>query len=115
MGDFRLFCISPSIQSILLSHPQVLKALSPGRVVTVYTHKYKYSLAVVLQLQGGGRGGSRSFTVLMLCNGGEEGEEFARSVVDVQLYKTVTPYEPVKVRHCVMSSPELICVSHSLE
>ncbi len=86
-----------SAQTVLLSHSQVLKVLAPGRVVTVYTHRYKHSLAVILRAQSG-KSGSRTFTVLMLCNEGEDGEEFAVSVVDVDLYRTVTPYEPIKVR-----------------
>lgn len=77
----------------MLSSPQVLKTLSPGRVVTIFTAKYHYSLAVVLQKNT--KTPSRTFTVLMLCNSGDEMEEAANSVVNIDQYKTVTPYKPL--------------------
>ena len=39
----------------------------------------------------------RSFTVLMLCNGGEDTEEVANSIVDIKLYQSVNPHESMKV------------------
>ena len=81
------------LQTILLSTVQVLKALSPGRVVTISTAKYHYSLAVILQQIHKTVG--RSFTVLTLCNSGDETKDVANSLVNVDQYKGVTPYKPL--------------------
>ena len=81
------------LQTILLSTVQVLKALCPGRVVTIFTTKYHYSLAVILQQ--GHKTVDRSFTVLMLCNSGDETKDVANSLVNVDQYKGVTPYKPL--------------------
>ena len=80
---------------MMMSHPQVLKALQPGRVVTVYTHKHRHSLAVVLQQNL--RKASRTFTTLMLCNEGEDDEEMVAAMVAVEQYEAVTPHEAMKV------------------
>ena len=74
----------------MLSTVQVLKALSPGRVVTIFTAKYHYSLAVILQQTH--KTVDRSFTVLMLCNSGDETKDVANSL---DQYKGVTPYKPL--------------------
>ena len=66
-------------KAFLLTHPNPLKALSPGRVVTVHTAAYGHALAVVLQ-QHAGRS-TRSFTVLTLCESGDEWEERSGFVV----------------------------------
>lgn len=36
------------------------------------------------------------FTLLMLCNCGDELEEAAKSLVDMRQYKAVRPYQPMK-------------------
>ena len=62
---------------------------------TLSACRHRHSLAVVLQ-QSTKKAG-RSFTVLMLCNGGEDTEEVANSIVDMKLYQGVNPHEPMKV------------------
>ena len=57
------------------------------------TTKYHYSLAVILQQ--GHKTVDRSFTVLMLCNSGDETKDVANSLVNVDQYKGVTPYKPL--------------------
>ena len=79
------------MKAYLLTHPNALKALSPGRVVTVYTTAYHYGLAVVLQ-QHSSKSSTRSFTVLMLCNSGDEQEEKAKALVNSTSHEPVTPY-----------------------
>lgn len=78
-------------QAYLLTHPNALKALSPGRVVTLCTSTYHHSLAVILQ-QNTSKSSSKSFTVLMLCKRGDESEEKAKTLVDATSHETVTPY-----------------------
>lgn len=95
----------------MLTHPNVLKALSPGRVVTVFTVAYGPALAVVLQQQTIKSG--RSFTVLMLCRSGDEWEEKAAGIVGTVSAgpETVAPYKvlqslfsPVgEVKHTVVT------------
>lgn len=110
----RITHLKKKMQTLLLSHPQVLKSLSPGRVVIIYTHRHRYSLAVVLQQSTKKTG--RSFTVLMLCNGGEDTEEVANSIVDIKLYQSVNPHESMKelfrpdgpVRHMVVEVDGLL-------
>ena len=81
------------LQTFLLSTVHVLKALSPGRVITIFTTKYHYSLAVILQQSH--KTLERSFTVLMLCNSGDEAKDVANSLVSIDQCKGVTPYKPL--------------------
>lgn len=69
----------------------MLKALSPGRVVVIDSPVYQYCLAVVLQQNT--KKANKMFTVLMLCNAGQESEDIAPTLVDVEQYKVVTPYQ----------------------
>ena len=98
----------------ILNHPNALKALSPGRVVTVYTSAYHHSLAVILQQHSGSNRSptSKSFTVLMLCNSEDDSEEKAKSIADsTSSSGKVSPYRPVgglfmphgEVKHAVVT------------
>ena len=108
------------MQAFLLSHPNTLKALSPGRVVTIYTNSYHYSLALILQ-QHSSKSATRTFTVLMLCNAGDESEDRARALVDTSQgqYKAVMPYLPLEelfkpvgeVKHAVVTLDGQLIVS----
>ena len=90
------FLLPVSMKTFLLAHPNALKVLSPGRVVTLHTSAYHYSLAVVLQ-QHTSKSASKSFTVLMLCNSGDESEERAKLLVETSQVEgqIVTPYRPL--------------------
>ena len=77
------------IQAVLLNKPQVLKVLSPGRVITIFTEKYKYNLAVVLQQNT--RTAVKTFTVLILCNIEDESEQVAKHL---NPFLSVEPYVP---------------------
>ena len=72
----------------------MLKVLSAGRVVVVHTNSYQHSLAVILQQNV--KKTSRTFTVLLLCEDGDELEEAAKSLIDFQQHKIVKPYQPMK-------------------
>ena len=79
------------IQEIILSSPQVLKALNLGRVVVLDSPVYQYCLAVVLQQNT--KKANKTFTVLILCNAEQDSEDVAPTLVDVEQYKVVTPYQ----------------------
>ena len=66
-----------------------------GLFYLVYACRHRHSLAVVLQQNIKKTG--KSFTVLMLCNSGEDMEEVANSIVDIELYQSVNPHESMKV------------------
>ena len=78
----------------------------------MYTNAYHYSLAVILQ-QHSSKSTARSFTVLMLCNSGDDSEKKAKSLIDSSLieYQTVTPYKALsglftpdgEVKHAVVT------------
>ena len=98
------------MKAFLLTHPNALKALSPGRVVTILTAAYGHSLAVVLQQHT--TKSSKTFTVITLCNSGDEWEEKAASLVgETSNHDLVTPYRAVsglfapngEVKHTVVS------------
>ena len=99
----------------MLTHPSALKALSPGRVVTLFTSSYGHSLAVVLSQQTAKSG--RTFTVLMLCNSGDEWAERATSIVgDSAKRDILTPYKALtglfapdgEVKHAVVTVEGLL-------
>lgn len=50
---------------MILSHPQAIKALSPGRIVVIDTNKHRNTLGVVLQ-SGSATAKTRTFTTLVL-------------------------------------------------
>ena len=77
------------LQRSLLSSVAVQKSLSPGRLIVVFTPRYHYSLAVLLQNK------NHTFTILMLCNHGDDKEDSASSLVNFDL-NTVRRYEPVR-------------------
>ena len=52
-----------------MSLPHLMKVLSPGRVIVVYTLKYHYCLAIVLQ---DGPKHDKTFKCLMLCDIGDD-------------------------------------------
>ncbi|WAR31042.1 SKIV2-like protein [Mya arenaria] len=56
------------LQSIILSHPAAIKALSPGRVVIVNTPTCSHVLGVVLKTGTTGANNERTFTVLVICD-----------------------------------------------
>ena len=101
------------MKTFLLAHPNALKVLSPGRIVTLHTSSYHHhSLAVILQ-QHSSKSASKSFTVLMLCNSGDESEERAKLLVETSQVEgqIVTPYRSLsglfmpdgEVRHAVVT------------
>ena len=55
----------------------------------ICTNSYKYSVVVILQQHV--KKMSKSFTVLMLCNSGDEFEEVAKNLVDIE-HMSVKPY-----------------------
>ena len=95
----------------LLTHPSALKALSPGRVVTLSTPACGYTLAVILSQQT--IKSAKTFTVLTLCNGGDEWEGKAKSIVvgDSVKHDTVVLYKQLsglfapdgEVKHAVVT------------
>ena len=95
----------------MFTHPNALKALSPGRVVTIYTPAYHYSLAIILQQNISKSSSTKSLTVFMLCNSGDESEEKAKSLVDSTSCDEVTPYKALgsifipqgEVKHTVVT------------
>ena len=88
--------------------------------MTIYTNSYHYSLALILQ-QHSSKTATRTFTVLMLCNAGDESEEKARVLVDTSQgqYKAVSPYLPLEelfkpageVKHAVVTLDGQLVVS----
>ena len=54
------------LQRVVLSHPQALKALSPGRVIVINKPLFRDVLSVVLQ-SGSPASKERTFTVLAMC------------------------------------------------
>ena len=80
----------------------------------MYTSAYGHSLAVILQQHTtatAGKSASKSFTVLMLCNSGDEMEEKAKSLVESTSHATVAPYRALgglfipdgEVKHAVVT------------
>ena len=82
------FCF---FQLLLLASPQVAKALVPGRVVTLYLSSYRYTLAVILELNT--RNSASPYTVLTLCKEMDESEQAAKLLVDPSSLSVVTPYK----------------------
>ena len=60
----------------------------------IYTNRYKYSLALILQQNV--KMTSKTFTVLILCNSGDEVEQYAKELVDMKRHEAVQPYQPIK-------------------
>lgn len=60
----------------------------------IYINKYEYALALILQQNV--KKTSKTFTVLMLCNKGDEVKESAKTLVDITQHKSVQPYQPMK-------------------
>ena len=60
--EFRYVVI---FQTVVLSHPAAMKALSPGRIVIVSDSKHRNVLGVVLQVSSG-LSGEKKFTVLVI-------------------------------------------------
>lgn len=58
------------LQEVVLSHPAAIKALSPGRVVTVDNGHHSNVLGVVLQTSMASSN-TRSFTILLICDKGD--------------------------------------------
>ena len=105
------FSFSP-LQQLFLKHAHVQKALSPGRVVVLFTERYHHCLAVVLQSKGQQSYTAKAkhqYTVLMLCNRGDESEDAAASLVSLDS-NIVRPYVPMEqmfrpdgeIRHTVV-------------
>lgn len=79
----------------MLGHVHTQKALSPGRVVVVFTPRYQHSLALLLR-RNPRRKHDHSYTVLMLCNSGDDSEQASTSMVAVDAERMVTPYQPLE-------------------
>nr|KAG5700480.1 hypothetical protein BaRGS_013967 [Batillaria attramentaria] len=58
------------LQEVVLSHPAAIKALSPGRVVTIDNGRHSNVLGVVLQTSMS-TSNTRMFTVLLICDKGD--------------------------------------------
>ena len=111
------------LQQLFLKHAHVQKALSPGRVVVLFTERYHHCLAVVLQSKGQQSYTAKAkhqYTVLMLCNRGDESEDAAPSLVSLDS-NIVRPYVPMErmfrpdgeIRHTVVevSAEHLVCLT----
>ena len=66
--------------------------------MVIHTNSWKYSVAVVLQQHT--NKGAKAFTVLTICNEGEEVEQTSRNLVNVEQYKTVRPHQPMEELFC---------------
>lgn len=62
------------LQKVILTHPQAIKALSPGRVVVIDNHHYRNTLAFVLKADTSSRSGKR-YVVLIMCEQKQEWPE----------------------------------------
>ena len=85
-------------QALFLKQSRVQKALSPGRVVILFTDRYHYCLAVILRSkaqQSYTAKSKQSYTVLMLCNRGDDSEDAAISLVSLNS-NVVKPYTPMR-------------------
>lgn len=82
----------PFLQVIFFSSPHTWKALSVGRVVTVYCPRYGYSLAVVLQLSSSTKQ-ERTFSLLMLCESEIDDEVATRLLFPADSLDSVGPYK----------------------
>eukprot|EP00731_Ephydatia_muelleri_P024167 Em0016g438a len=89
----RITQLRNKMQHLLLGSPQVAKALVPGRVVTLYLNSYKYTLAVILELNT--RSPATPFTVLTLCKEIDEPEEAAKALVESGNLSVVKPCQPM--------------------
>lgn len=80
------------MQGVFLSSTRVLKALVPGRIITVFIAKYRYLLAAVIQRK------DRSISVLFLCNKEDATETSAQTLIDEteKYLSTVHVYEQFK-------------------
>lgn len=87
----QLNILKKKIQTLLFSSGHTHKALSPGRVIIIFTNKYLYSLAIILQ-ENVKRNKELTYKILMLCNPGDDTES---SLVDSDS-SHVTPYQPMK-------------------
>ena len=88
------------MQNIYLS--QAMKILVPGRIVTIYTSFYGYSLAIILQIQT-----KRTSRVLMLCDAEHASDVVAQSLIDttVQDSSKVQPFK--KFRELFLPHPPI--------
>lgn len=77
------------MQESFLSFPQVTRTLQAGRVVTIYISKYRYVLAMVVQVATKLQIAAK-LTVLLLCSAEDEEEAVAQSLVDVSETKMKT-------------------------
>ena len=68
-----------------------MKSLIPGRVVALYLSSYRYTLAVILELNT--RSSASPFTVLTLCKEADESTEAAKVLVGANSLSSVKPYE----------------------
>ena len=81
----------------MMSHPQAIKALGPGRIIIVDNNTFKNSLGVILQTSSASSK-ERTFTALVICEQ-VSGKETAaskhcgsdvidpRSVTDIRLFR----------------------------
>ena len=63
--------------------------------MVIHTNSWNYSAAVILQQKG-----AKIFIVFTLCNEGEELEEVANSLVDIEKHKAVSPHQSMKELFC---------------
>jgi hypothetical protein len=61
----------------------------------IHTNSWNYSAVVILQ-----RKEAKKFIVLTLCNEGEELEEVAKDLVNIEKHKAVSPHQSIKELFC---------------
>ena len=63
--------------------------------MAIFTPRYQYSLVLLLR-RNPKRKHDHSYTVLMLCNRGDDSEESSASLVATDTERKVTPYHPME-------------------
>ena len=73
-----------------MSLPYITKILSPGRVIIIYTHKYQYSLAIILQESSKY---SKQYKCLILCDSDIDNDTTAKSLLTSHDNHVIMPYQ----------------------
>ncbi len=66
--------------------------------MVIHTKSWNYSVAVILQQRINKE--TKTFVVLTLCSEGEELEEVAKDLVNIEKHKIVSPHQPMKELFC---------------
>ncbi|XP_077986520.1 superkiller complex protein 2-like [Glandiceps talaboti] len=91
LEEYYLICLGlqelkSTLRKIVVSHPHALRALSPGRIITVDSNKHKNALAVLLSTSGSPE---RTFTILVLTEKNQPQNSISK-IIDGK-YLEVTP------------------------